>query len=95
MQLVDEHRAKTSEADFDIFREKLKLDHYNEDMPPNDADECMEKQQQHIMTQDDMSDCAEQGAFFSFCDTLDGESAVVNHDDATQVRSVRSISLSA
>jgi hypothetical protein len=88
VQLVDDHHAKIAEADFDIFREKLKLNEYSEDMLPHDGEECcMEKQQQHIMTQDDLSDCAEQGAFFSFCDTLDAESAVVNHNDATLVRS--------
>lgn len=95
VQMVDDHHAKITEADFDIFREKLKLNEYTEDMPPHDGEECcMEKQQHHIMTQDDLSDCAEQGAFFSFCDTLDAESAVVNHNDATLVGSCWSSSRS-
>jgi hypothetical protein len=84
--IVDDQQMKVVESEFDMFHEKLKLDHYREEITANDGDDCIEKQQQNIITQDDLSDYAEPDRFFSFCDTVDVESAVVNHDDATQVR---------
>jgi ankyrin repeat protein len=82
---IDESNMKITDTDFDIFREKLKIENYVENIIPNDSEECLEQQQQNIITNDDLSDYAEHGHFFSFCDTVDAESAVVNHDDGIQV----------
>jgi hypothetical protein len=84
---IDDCNMKISETDFDIFREKLKIENYVENMLPHDGEECLEHQQhqQNIITNDDLSDYAEHGHFFSFCETLDAESAVVNHDDGIPV----------
>jgi hypothetical protein len=88
---IDDSNMKITENDFDIFREKLKIENYVENIISQDGEECLEQQQQqqhqqNIITNDDLSDYAEHGHFFSFCDTLDAESAVVNHDDGIQVR---------
>ena len=83
---IDDSNMKIAETDFDIFREKLKIENYKEkDIIPNDNEESLEHQQQNINTNDDLSDYAEHGHFFSFCDTVDAESAVVNHEDGIQV----------
>jgi hypothetical protein len=84
---IDDCTMKISESDFDIFRDKLKIEKYVENMLGHDGEECLEHQQhqQNIITNDDLSDYAEHGHFFSFCDTLDAESAVVNHDDGIPV----------
>jgi ankyrin repeat protein len=82
---IDESNMKITDTDFDIFREKLKIENYVENIIPNDSEECLEQQQQNIITNDDLSDYAEHGHFFSFCDTVDAESAVVNPDDGIQV----------
>ena len=86
---IDDCNMKISETDFDIFRDKLKIENYVENMLGHDGEECLEhqQQQQNIITNDDLSDYAEHGHFFSFCDTLDAESAGVNHDDGIPVRS--------
>jgi len=83
--IIDDSNMKISETDFDIFRDKLKIENYVENIIQHDGEECLEQQQQNINTNDDLSDYAEHGNFFSFCDTLDAESAVVNHDDGIQV----------
>lgn len=93
---------KISETDFDIFREKLKIENYVENMS-QDAEECLEPSssaattpqqqqqqppppvQQMLIANDDMSDYVEHGQQYSFSDTLDAESAFVNHDDGIQV----------
>jgi hypothetical protein len=82
---IDDSNMKIPETDFDIFREKLKIENYVDNIIPHDGEECLEQQQQNIIPNDDLSDYAEHGPFFSFCDTLDAESAVVNHDDGIQV----------
>jgi hypothetical protein len=85
---IDDCNMKISETDFDIFREKLKIENYVENMIPHDGEECLEHQhphQQNIITNDDLSDYVEHGHFFSLCDTIDAESAVVNHDDGIPV----------
>jgi hypothetical protein len=82
---IDDSNMKIPETDFDIFREKLKIENYVDNIIPHDGEECLEQQQQNIIPNDDLSDYAEHGHFFSFCDTLDAESAVVNHDDGIQV----------
>jgi ankyrin repeat protein len=83
---IEDSNMNISETDFDIFREKLKIENYVENIIPQESEECMEhQQQQNIIANDDLSDYADHGHFFSFCDTLDGESAVVNHDDGIQV----------
>jgi hypothetical protein len=82
---IDDSNMKITETDFDIFREKLKIENYKENIIPNDNEECLEQQQQNINTNDDLSDYAEHGHFFSLCDTVDGESAVANHEDGIQV----------
>lgn len=87
---IDDCQVKISENDFDIFREKLKIENYVENIISHDADECLEQQnipQQNIITNDDMSDYVEHGQQFSFSDTLDAESALVNHDDRIQTLS--------
>ena len=89
IQTIDDSNMKISETDFDIFREKLKIENYVENIIGHDGDECLEQQQQlqhpNLITNDDMSDYAEHGQLFSFSDTLDAESAVVNQDDGIQV----------
>lgn len=85
---IDDCPMRIAETDFDIFREKLKIDNYVENILRQDGEECLEQttpQQQQMITNDDLSDCAEHGHLFSFCDTLDGESAVVNQDEGMQV----------
>lgn len=87
-QTIDDTNMKLPDADFDIFRDKLKIENYVENILPTDADECLEQQQQqhNVATNDDLSDYADHGHFFSFCDTVDVESAAVNHDEGIQVR---------
>lgn len=88
---IDDCPMKIADTDFDIFREKLKIENYVENILRQDGEECSEqqqpqqRQQQQMVTNDDLSDCADHGHLFSFCDTIDGESAVVNHDDGMQV----------
>ena len=84
-QTIEDSDMNIPETEFDIFREKLKIENYVENIIPHDGEEGIEQQQQNIITNDDLSDYAENGHFFSYCDTLDVESAVVNHDDGTQV----------
>mgnify|MGYP001079823773 CR=1 FL=1 len=104
---IDDCQMKISETDFDIFREKLKIENYVENMS-QDAEECLEPSssavttpqqqqqqqpqppppppvQQMLIANDDMSDYVEHGQQYSFSDTLDAESAFVNHDDGIQV----------
>lgn len=88
--MMNDHSKKSSEDECDLFREKLKFDHYAEEIIAHhqSSDDGLEKPpiaQQNLISSDDLSDYAEQGAFFSFCDTADAESAVVNHDDGAQV----------
>ena len=90
--VMNDNQTKLSQIECDIFSENSKLDrdvdeiivHHHSSHP---TDDCLDKQhqQQNIIAHDDLSDYAEQGPFFSFCDTLDVESAVVNHDDGVQV----------
>ncbi|CAF1024508.1 unnamed protein product [Adineta steineri] len=90
-QTIDDSNIKISETDYDIFREKLKIENYVTNIISQENDECMEQQQQqqqnqqNIITNDNLSDYTDHGHFFSFCDTIDAESAVVNHDDGIQV----------
>ncbi|UJR35709.1 hypothetical protein I4U23_028459 [Adineta vaga] len=89
-QTLDDTNIKLSDTDYDIFREKLKIENFVENILPNETDEGIYQQQQHqqnIITNDDLSDYADHGHFFSFCDTLDVESAVNNQDDGIQALS--------
>jgi hypothetical protein len=89
IQTIEDSNMKISETEFDVFRKKLQIENYVEEIIPHDGEECMEQQQQNIIPNDDLSDYVEHGHFFSFCDTLDVESAMVNHDDGIQVSSFR------
>ncbi|CAF1468579.1 unnamed protein product [Adineta ricciae] len=89
-QAIDDTNRKLSYADFDIFHEEFKIENYVENILSNETDEGIDQQQQqqqNINTNDDLSDYADHGHFFSLCDTLDAESAVVNHDDGIQALS--------
>lgn len=84
---IDESNMKITEPDFDIYCEKLKIENYVENIIlHNDREECLEQQQQNLNTNDNLSDYAEHGHFYSYCDTIDVESAVAHHDDGRQVR---------
>ena len=85
LEAADEQNIKAPDSDFDMFREKLKIENYVDGMALNERDDCLEQQQQNMVTNDDLSDYAEHGHFFSFCETMDVESAFVNPDDGTQV----------
>ena len=82
---IEESHNKASDVEIDMICEKLKLKQYTDESLPQDTEDCMDKQQQNTVVHDDLSDYAEHGPFFSFCDTIDVESGVINHDDATQV----------
>ncbi|CAF0756503.1 unnamed protein product [Rotaria sp. Silwood1] len=91
IQTSNDSNMKLSEIDFDLFRDKLKMENYVEDIIPIDAEESMEQQQQqqkqNIITNDDLSDYTEHGHFFSFCEPFDGELAAVNQYDGIQTLS--------
>ncbi|CAF2759143.1 unnamed protein product [Rotaria sp. Silwood2] len=88
IQTNEDSNMKIFETDFDLFRDKLQIENYVENIIPIDAEESMEQQQQqNIITNDDLSDYTEHGQFFSFGDTFDGELAPVNQYDGIQALS--------
>ncbi|CAF4209432.1 unnamed protein product [Rotaria magnacalcarata] len=91
-QSIDHANLKISDNEFEIVCDKLKIENYAEKIIPFDNEECIEQQQQQhqqkqIVTNDDLSDYVEYKPLFSFCDTLDVDSIVVNHYDDRQALS--------
>ncbi|CAF5215620.1 unnamed protein product [Rotaria magnacalcarata] len=94
-QSIDHANLKISDNEFEIVCDKLKIENYAEKIIPFDNEECIEQQQQQhqqkqIVTNDDLSDYVEYKPLFSFCDTLDVDSIVVNHYDDRQAEYINS-----
>ncbi|CAF4459357.1 unnamed protein product [Rotaria socialis] len=85
-QRIDHANLKISDNEFEMVCDKLKIENYVEKIIASDNEECTEQQQQ-IATNDDLSDYVEYKPLFSFCDTLDVDSIVVNNYDDRQVLS--------
>lgn len=88
IMINDDQQSRTADHDSDIIRDNFKLEQIHEPCLTHVTEDCMDKQQssQQIgIIHDDLSDYAEHGPLFSFCDTLDVESAVINQDDCNQV----------